>query len=266
MDTSDTKLETPNFRELFNLKGKLALVTGSARGIGKAAALALAEFGATVILHGVKQSVHLQESLNAVKKISPESFAVCGNLTNPNSPDEICAQIKESSRLPDILVLNASVQFRKKWNEITQEEALAQTQANLISSLKLAQLCAENMKTCKWGRIVTVGSVQEFRPHPDMAMYAATKSAQENMARNLAKQLAPFGITVNNLCPGVFATDRNAEALANPIYAKQVLDAIPTHFCAAPSDAAGAILLLCSDAGRYIVGANIVVDGGLKLP
>ena len=100
----------------------------------------------------------------------------------------------------------------------------------------------------------------------DMAVYAASKSAQENLVRNVARQVAAYGITVNNLAPGVFATDRNEEALSNPEYAKRVTDCIPARTYAEPSDAAGAALLLCSDAGRYITGANLVVDGGLRLP
>jgi NAD(P)-dependent dehydrogenase (short-subunit alcohol dehydrogenase family) len=122
------------------------------------------------------------------------------------------------------------------------------------------------MKAQKWGRLIVVGSVNERRPHPDMCVYAATKSAQENLVRGVARQVAPEGITVNNLCPGVFNTDRNRECLADPVYGPRVTAAIPMHDYAVPEDAAGAALLLASDAGRYITGATIVVDGGLSLP
>ena len=111
-----------------------------------------------------------------------------------------------------------------------------------------------------------MGSVQERRPHPAMIAYAASKGAQENMVRNVARQVASEGITVNNLCPGVFATDRNAEALGNPVYAEKVKNAIPMHDYARPEDAAGAALLLASEAGRYITGATLLMDGGLSLP
>ena len=114
--------------------------------------------------------------------------------------------------------------------------------------------------------MIVVGSVQEQRPHPLMAVYAASKSAQENLVRNLARQISKEGITVNNLCPGVFATDRNREALGNPVYAEKVLAAIPMHDYARPEDAAGTAVLLASDAGRYITGTTILIDGGLRLP
>ena len=98
-----------------------------------------------------------------------------------------------------------------------------------------------------------------------MLIYAAAKSAQENMARHLSVQLAPFGITVNNVAPGVIETPRNYEALADEEYAKKVISGIPAGYAGVPEDCAGLMLLLCSDAGRYITGEDIYIDGGMKL-
>ena len=140
-----------------------------------------------------------------------------------------------------------------------------QMQTNFASSLRLIQLCAPKMKEKGWGRVLTVGSVQQYKPHKDMLVYAASKAAQMNMVQNLAKQLAPFGITVNNLAPGVIATPRNDAALADPDYAPKVLSGIPMGYAGESQDCAGAALLLCSDEGRYITGIDLVVDGGMKL-
>ena len=101
--------------------------------------------------------------------------------------------------------------------------------------------------------------------HPDMAIYAATKCAVMSLVRNVAKQVAPFGVTVNNLSPGVIATPRNDAALSDPLYAEKVMAGIPMHFAGEPSDMAGAALLLASDGGRYITGIDLVVDGGMQL-
>ena len=256
-----------NLNERFNLKGKIALITGSARGIGRAIAIGLAEYGATVVVHGVKESEPLKTSLEAVRKHSPQSIAITGDLADATVPAQMLENIKQQlGTLPDIIVANASIQYRTKWFEISLEQATSQMQVNFNSTLAFMQGCYESMKEKHWGRIVTIGSVQEFRPHPDMPIYAASKSAQENLVRNVARQVAQFGITVNNIAPGVFYTDRNEEALGNPEYAKKVTDCIPSHTYAEPADAAGAALLLCSDAGKYITGANIVIDGGLRLP
>jgi NAD(P)-dependent dehydrogenase (short-subunit alcohol dehydrogenase family) len=157
------------------------------------------------------------------------------------------------------------VQVRRPWLEIPEEEALVQMQVNFHATLQLFQAAAPAMARQRWGRLVSVGSVQERRPHPEMPVYAASKSALENLVRNLAKQLGADGITVNNLCPGVFATDRNAEALGNPAYAEKVRNAIPLRDFAEPEDAAGAALLLCSDAGRYMTGITLCVDGGMSV-
>ena len=203
-------------KEKFDLSGKVALVTGSTRGIGKAIGDALEEYGAKVLRHNTK---------------------VC-DLSDPAAIETYFRGLEADGMLPDILV----------------------------ATLRMFQLCYPKMKAQKWGRLIVVGSVNERRPHPEMCVYAATKSAQENLVRGIARQVAPEGITVNNLCPGVFCTDRNRECLADPVYGPKVMSAIPMHDYAMPEDAAGAALLLASDAGRYITGATIMVDGGLSIP
>ncbi len=231
-------------REKFDLTGKVALVTGSTRGIGKAIGDAFEEYGAHVIRHNTK---------------------VC-DLSDPAAIDAYFGALKAEGRLPDILVANASIQAKIPWTSFPMDEARRELQVNFLATLRMFQLCYPKMKVQKWGRLIVVGSVNERRPHPDMCVYAATKSAQENLVRGIARQVASEGITVNNLCPGVFCTDRNRECLADPVYGPKVAAAIPMHDYAMPEDAAGTALLLASDAGRYITGATIMVDGGLCLP
>jgi NAD(P)-dependent dehydrogenase (short-subunit alcohol dehydrogenase family) len=231
-------------KEKFDLTGKIALVTGSTRGIGKAIGDALEEYGAKVIRHNTK---------------------VC-DLSDPAAIDAFFAKLEKEGSLPDILVANASVQEKIPWTQFPMDEARREVQVNFLATLRMFQLCYPKMKAQKWGRLIVVGSVNERRPHPEMCVYAATKSAQENLVRGVARQVAPEGITVNNLCPGVFYTDRNKECLADPVYGPKVTAAIPMHDYAQPEDAAGTALLLASDAGRYITGATIMVDGGLCLP
>ena len=231
-------------KEKFDLTGKTALVTGSTRGIGKAIGDAFEEYGAKVIRHNSK---------------------VC-DLADPDAIEAFFDRLEAEGTMPDIVVANASVQERFKWSEFPMDEARREAQINYLATLRMFQRAYPKMKAQEWGRMIVVGSVQERRPHPDMIAYAATKGAQENLVRNIARQVAAEGITVNNLCPGVFFTDRNKDVLADPVYGKRVTDAIPLHDYALPEDAAGAALLLASDAGRYITGTTILVDGGLSLP
>ena len=122
------------------------------------------------------------------------------------------------------------------------------------------------MRDNKWGRIVTLGSVQQLRPNPQMIVYAASKAAQSNMVKLLATQLGKYGITINNLSPGAIETIRNKEALADTAYRKKIENAIPIGYVGQPSDIAPTALLLCTDAGRYITDTDILVDGGMSIP
>lgn len=249
----------------FCLEGRTALVTGSSRGIGRAIALGLAGYGAVVAVHGVRPAKSLEETLVEVRKASPRSVAVTGDLSQPEVPARIVTEAAEALGGLDILVANASIQIRKPWAEVTQAEAEQQMQANFHATLRMIQAAVPAMRAKQWGRILTIGSVQQQRPHPDMIIYAASKSAQESLVRNLARQLGPDGITVNNLAPGVIVTDRNTAVLADPAYAERVRNAIPLREFGAPSDCVGAALLLCSDAGRYITGVDLLADGGMHL-
>lgn len=242
---------------MFDLKGKTALVTGSTQGIGFAIARCLADYGAKVFVHGAN---NMEKCEKASMQI-PGSLPVCADLSEKDSAEKLYMATGDV----DIVIANASVQFRTPWDEIGEEELEKQLQVNLKSTLKLFQLYGKKMKENRWGRLITVGSVQQYKPHKDMAVYAATKAAQMNLVTNLAKQLAPFGITVNNLAPGVIATPRNEAALSDAEYAKKVYAGIPMGYAGTAEDMAGAALLLCSDAGRYITGIDLVVDGGMKL-
>lgn len=242
---------------MFDLSGKTALVTGSTQGIGFAIAKCLSEHGAKVFVHG---GTSMEKCKNASDKIK-NSVPVVEDLSNPD-----CAEsLYEKTGDIDILVLNASVQIRRPWDEVSAEDMELQLQVNVKSSYALIQKYAPYMKERKWGRIVTVGSVQQYAPHVQMPIYAASKCAQMSIVENLAKQLAPYGITVNNMAPGVIDTPRNRDALSNPEYATQVYSKIPAGYAGVPEDCAAGVLLLCSDEGRYIVGADLVIDGGMHL-
>ncbi|OGV75367.1 MAG: short-chain dehydrogenase [Lentisphaerae bacterium RIFOXYB12_FULL_65_16] len=245
----------------FELTGKTALVTGSTRGIGKAIARTLGQAGAELFVHGSRPSEALETTVAQFKDLGIAVRGCVADISDSRANQRLVEEIGQV----DILVLNASVQYKTKWTDIGTQEFDSQIATNLRSTLELIQGFAPGMLQRKWGRILAIGSVNQDKQHPDMLVYAATKSAVLNMCRNLAKQFARSGVTVNNLAPGVIDTDRNTEALSDEAYRSKVLDAIPSGIIGSPEDCAGLALTLCSEAGRYITGQNVFVDGGLTL-
>lgn len=237
---------------------KTAFITGSARGIGRAIALRLSADGFHVILHGVSESEHIKKLKAEIEESGASAEIAAADLCDLEATGRLAERVANA----DVLVLNASLQYRTPWQQITTDSCYEQLNCNFVSSLLLIQAVVPHMKEEGWGRIITVGSVQEAKPHPDMLVYSASKAAQTNMMRSLSLQLAKDGITVNNVAPGVIYTDRNVEALSDPEYAKKVSDSIPIGFYGEPQDCAGIVSLLCSEQGRYITGQSIYVDGG----
>ena len=240
------------------MKKKRALVTGSSRGIGRAIALRLAKDGYFVLIHCSGNIAKAEETKRMIEELGGEAQILKANLCDIRETKQLAEDIGNV----DVLVLNASIQYRNPWQQIPLEECYEQLNCNFVSSFLLIQAVVPHMKEKKWGRIVTIGSVQEAKPHPDMLIYSASKAAQTNMVLSLSLQLAKDGITVNNVAPGVIDTDRNAVALSDPDYAQKVAASIPVGFYGQPQDCAGIVSLLCSEDGRYITGQSIFVDGG----
>ena len=182
---------------MFNLKGKTALVTGSGQGIGRATAVLLAKQGAKVIINWNSNDAKAAITMEEIKAVGGAYLCWKYNISLPSVREDFEKFMKENSLTVDILVLNASVQIRNDWEKITPEEFDQQMHTNFRASLQLIQACVPGMREKKWGRIVTVGSVQQSRPNTAMAVYAATKAAQNNLCMTLCGQLAGDGITIN---------------------------------------------------------------------
>ncbi|GAB4049240.1 SDR family NAD(P)-dependent oxidoreductase [Spirosoma litoris] len=252
-------------KDLLNLADKNALVTGSSQGIGQAIALALAEFGANVIVHNRSGDKEAQNVANHIRQLGRKSAVIGVDLAEEDAIEKLYQQAAKALGAIDILVINASVQVPDQWQETTPDDFDKQVNANWKSTLLMIQRFTPGMTKRGWGRILTIGSVQELKPHPAMIVYAGTKAAVANMVRNLALQLANKGVTVNNLSPGVIKTPRTDEP--TPPIPEHISDrmSIPVGSEGQPEDIAGMATLLCSDAGRYITGQTIFVDGGMSL-
>ncbi len=242
---------------MFDLTGKRALVTGSSQGMGKEVAKVLAEHGAIVYAHGSRDS----EKLSLAAEYIGTEKIVTADLMNGDAPQKLYEQTGDV----DILILNASIQMKKPWDAFTPEEFDMHVVSNLKSSYFIIRQYIEGMKKNKWGRILTIGSVNQYNNHPELLVYGVTKAAQKKMIENIAPSIAPYGITINNLAPGAIETPRNEAALSDSGFRNKVISSIPAGFLGDAKEINAAALLLVSNEGRYITGSEIVVDGGMKL-
>lgn len=238
--------------------GKRVFVTGSGRGIGAAIAKRFAEEGAHTLIHYAQNAAAAEKTAQAIRSAGGSVEILQADISEESQLEELVRRLEQI----DILILNASMQFRTPWEKIKKEEFRKQTDCNLYASLRLIQHCVPWMRTRHWGRIITIGSVQEKKPHPDMLIYSATKAAQSNMVVSLAGQLAKDGITVNNVAPGVIYTDRNRGALSDEEYARNVRESIPAGFYGTPEDCSGIVVQLAREESRYLTGQTVFVDGG----
>ena len=248
---------------MFDFTGKKILVTGSSSGIGKAAALEFARHHGTVFVHASKSMDKAKGVCEEILQEVPDADVtpIVADFLDDNVADLLYEQTGDI----DILVQNVSIQYRKAWDEITDEEFDDQIKVNLKSSLKLTQKYVPHMKEQGWGRIIYVGSIQQHQPHVMMAVYAASKEGQMSLTRNLGKQLAPYGITVNCMSPGTILTPRNEKVLEVKEYYDACVNGIPAGRLGKPADCAGALLLLASEEGSFINGIELLVDGGAHL-
>jgi glucose 1-dehydrogenase len=252
---------------LFDLTGRTALITGARRGIGRAIAVAFAAQGARVAVHHTDTDDERQDAASVAQLIAQRGgSAQCfsADFALPGTPAALVDEVSDALGPIDILVLNASIELLEDYDVISEQHFERQITINLRAPLQLLQTLVPVMKMRGWGRVLTIGSIQQNKPHPQMLIYAGTKSAQLNWVRSLARQVGGSGVTVNNLAPGTIWTARNDSRMSNPEHRRAMEARIPLGRLGTPEDLVGAALLLCSEAGSYINGADLFVDGGLN--
>lgn len=256
----------PNTLKAFDLTGRTALVTGARREIGRAISLGLAGLGAQLAVHHAGTAEERADADRVVQEIESaggKAQAFGADFANEDGPKRLASAVLAAFGEIDILVLNASIELVENYQSVDHERFNRQITVNLRSSLDLLQALVPPMAERGWGRVVSIGSIQQALPHSGMIVYAGTKAAQENFMRNLANQYGDRGVTFNTLAPGVILTARNRHSLEQR--AAEVAERIPLKRLGRPDDLAGATMLLCSDAGSYITGACLFVDGGRSI-
>lgn len=246
-----------NILDLFRLDNKVALVTGSASGLGAAIATALAQAGASVACHGNRRP-----ATETAAAIGPKAAAFRADLSSTKGAEDLFAQVKEKFGRIDILVNNAGTIIRHAAEEFPLEDWQQVLQVNLTSVFQLSQLVARDMIPRGNGKIVNIASLLSFQGGIRVPAYAASKGGVAQLTKALANEWAAKGIQVNAIAPGYFATT-NTEALqADETRNRQILERIPAARWGQPQDLAGAALFLSSAASDYVTGTVLTVDGG----
>ncbi len=263
----------PALAQRFSMQGRRALVTGGSLSVGRAIALAFADAGAQLALQyagpadgAVQHADGAAELSGQLSQRQVRHHLIEADFSQPGEATRTVTEAQAHMGGVDVLVVCASVQHREAFAAISADAMQRQIRINFEASIALLQAMLAGMQQRCWGRILTIGSINQTRPDPELAVYAALKSAQHNLTLNLARQMAPFGITANNLSPGLVATARNQWRRVDAGQWHDIeRQANPMGRAATPEDMAGAALLLCSDAGSFITGADLQATGGAHL-
>ena len=249
--------------DIFDVSGRLALVTGSTRGLGRSLATGLARAGAHVIVHGR----HAEAAARAAAEITEESGApavsVAFDVTDAAGVEAGIAGMIAEHGVPDILVNNAGVQRRAPIEEFAVSDWDDIIAANLSGVFYVSRFVAPAMIERGSGKIVNVASVQSLLARQTIAPYSASKGGVAQLTKGMAAALARHGIQVNALSPGYFATEMNRDLVDDPAFSGWLTQRTPAQRWGDFAELDGALRFLVSDASSFVSGQNIFVDGGM---
>jgi NAD(P)-dependent dehydrogenase (short-subunit alcohol dehydrogenase family) len=245
----------------FDLSGRAALVTGGSKGLGKAMAMGFAQAGAGVVISSRHEN-ELQEAAQEIRAAGGSRVAyVVADLTRREEAGRLAREAAQAMGKIDILVNNAGTNLPQPIDQIRDEDWDRLVELNLSSCMALTRELVPGMKERRWGRIIHISSIMGFSSAAGRNAYSATKSALLGLARASANDLGPFGITVNCIAPGPFLTDLPVSLLSQE-QQDEFARGTALGRWGQPDELIGPALLLASDAGSYITGTSLIVDGG----
>lgn len=246
----------------FDLTGRCALVTGGSRGLGREMARILAQAGATVALCARTESIVQSAAQAIAQETGARVEGLVADLGRRPDAERVAREAAERLGRIDILISNAGWNVPQTVDAVRDADWDALVELNVTSAMVLTRALAPAMIERRWGRILYTSSVMAFGSTPDRMAYSATKAALHGMVKSNALHLGPYGITVNCLAPGPFATDMPM-TLLRPEQKQAFAGRTALGRWGQPAELAPAALLLASDAGSYITGSVLVVDGGV---
>lgn len=250
---------------MFDLTGKVAIVTGSSKGIGRAIVEALAGAGAKVVVSSRNQEA-CEQVANALREEKREAIAIACHIGKRDQVEGLIAKTRERFGKIDVLVSNAAVNpYYGPMTGLTDEAFDKVMQSNIRSTIWLANLVQPEMAARRDGAIIIISSIGGLKGTDALGIYAISKAADMQLARNLAVEFGPHNIRVNTIAPGLVRTDFARALWENPKLLEATEKRTPLRRIGEPGDIAGAAVFLASDAARWITGQTIVIDGGVTI-
>lgn len=250
---------------MLKLAGKVIVVTGSSQGIGQGIAIYLAKQGADIVIDYRAHTEGAEATLQQVEALGCKGLVVQADLSKLNDIEKLFEAALHTFGKVDVLVNNAGIDGRNAdfW-DITEADFDRVLDLNLKGTFFAVQTFVKHLRTNqRSGKIINISSVHEEMAFPHFTPYCASKGGVKMMMRNLAVELAPLGITINNIAPGAIETPINAALLNDPMKLNALLKNIPLGRLGTPEDIAPAVAFLASEDANYITGTTIVIDGGL---
>jgi gluconate 5-dehydrogenase len=247
---------------MFSLKGRVALVTGSSRGLGFAMAEALGKAGAKIVLNG-RDKAALDERAKTLKSAGIDTVIAAFDVTDEKTVVDAIAKIGRDHGSLDILIANAGINVRKPVLDYATADFNTVIATNLTACFVAAREAGKIMAAKKHGRIIMTTSIMGKLARPTVPAYAAAKAGLDSLTRAMAVELAPKGVTVNAIAPGFFMTEMNTILVNNPDFDAMVKRRTPMARWAQPHELGGAAVFLASDEASYVSGHTLVVDGAL---